>query len=103
MRISDWSSDVCSSDLAHGQVPPAAPVEIGHDRLAADLVEGDVLRRVAGRGGDGHRGEDLVRILRRPLEHLHAAHRPAGHARSEERRVGEECVRTCWSRWVAYK
>src|SRR3546814_6877050 len=63
MRISDWSSDVCSSDL-----------------LAANLVEGDVLRGVARRRGDRHRGKDLFGIARRPLQHLHAAHRAADDA-----------------------
>src|SRR3546814_11816210 len=87
MRISDWGSDVCASDL-----------------LAPDLVEGDVLRRMACGRGDRHGGEDTLRVARRPLQHLHAAHRAADHAeqRSEERRVGKECVSTCRSRLSAY-
>ena len=62
------------------EVIAAAPIGIGHDRLAADLVEGDVLRRVPRRGGDRHRGEDALGIGRRPLQHLHAAHRAADDA-----------------------
>ena len=61
--------------------PVAAIVElrIGEDRLAADLVEGDVLRRVIGRRRHRHRGEDRIRIHRRPGQNLHAAHRAADH------------------------
>ncbi len=54
-----------------------APVGIGHDGLAADLVKGDVLRRMARRRGDG--GEGAVRELGHELQHLHAAHGAADH------------------------
>src|SRR3546814_2035396 len=63
MRISDWSSDVCSSDLSSApkttrstRASTAAPAHIGH----------------------------------------------APGFRSEERRVGKECVSTCRSRWSPY-
>src|SRR3546814_9059070 len=72
MRISDWSSDVCSSDLpARGRPEPR------------DGVVGIVCA-----GGPG-------RFARRD--------RVCGlRARSEERRVGKECVSTCRSRWSPY-
>src|SRR3546814_2624197 len=78
MRISDWSSDVCSSDLP--LFHPAADVPAGA-RGRVDLRAG---RRLAGL----------------PL----AADGLLGHrqARSEERRVGKECVSTCRSRWSPY-
>ena len=38
---------------ALGEIAPAAPFRIGHHRLAADFVEGDVLRRMAGRAAIG--------------------------------------------------
>ena len=63
------------------QIAPAAPVGVRHDRLPADLVEGDVLRGMARRRRDRKSGEDAVGIGRRPLQHLHAAHRTAGHAK----------------------
>src|SRR3546814_3906863 len=72
MRISDWSSDVCSSDL--GIIDAViAVVEL--------LQAGHIGRHVAvGRADDtGRPGHDMVR--------------------SEERRVGKECVSTCRSRW----
>src|SRR3546814_8662127 len=69
MRISDWSSDVCSSDLIVG---------LG--------VVG--LRRVG-----VHLSHELHAMFVEP--HTHAV-------RSEERRVGKECVSTCRSRWSPY-
>src|SRR3546814_14581671 len=87
MRISDWSSDVCSSDLAQGLVapapahrprqPPARRAEPRADRARQPL------RISGGAGGLGRRGGGRAR--RRP--------------RSEERRVRKECVSTCRSRW----
>src|SRR3546814_12900135 len=79
MRISDWSSDVCSSDLRRRH--PAAdacartPVTARTRRLPAP-------RRLRGRVRRG-REDDRPR-------------------RSEERRVGKECVSTCRSRWSPY-
>ena len=62
------------------QIAAAAPFRVGHDRLAPDLVKGDVLRRMAGGGGDRHRGEHRFGVCHRPLQHLHAAHRAADDA-----------------------
>src|SRR3546814_3201810 len=80
MRISDWSSDVCSSDLLlaaiwialHFATQIVRP--IGNLVLAAERVRG---------------GDLTVRI-------------DEGPERSEERRVGKECVSTCRSRWSPY-
>src|SRR3546814_13135803 len=92
MRISDWSSDVCSSDLlqapAHRPEPPRA-LEREHPR---ELRQRQHL--------DRHRPAGLVR------ERAGAA-RLAGHMRrhrerSEERRVGKEWVSTCRSRWSPF-
>src|SRR3546814_7175833 len=73
MRISDWSSDVCSSDLDRD---PVVLDEVGHDRCPFSFLLHVKNER---RQGD---------IWRRP--------------RSEERRVGKECVSTCRSRWSPY-
>src|SRR3546814_13547104 len=94
MRISDWSSDVCSSDL--DRVALRARYAARADRPA---------RRRRGRGygeqsapahpaGDRGARADLRQIGADPRH----ARRPAG--RSEERRVGKECVSTCRSRWL---
>ena len=58
----------------------ALPVGIGHDRLAAHFVERDVLRGMARGAGDRHRRAHALGIGRRPLQHLHAAHRAADDA-----------------------
>src|SRR3546814_1459680 len=83
MRISDWSSDVCSSDLAIEQ-PPRRFVTRIFDRQRIDLER---------------------RIDRQPVLRLHFAQPTiaiAQFGRSEERRVGKECVSTCRSRWSPY-
>ena len=74
---------------ARVQIAAAAPVRIGHHRLPADLVEGDVLGRMAGGRRDRQRREDPLGIARRPLQHLHAAHRAAD---DREQRVDAEMV-----------
>ena len=63
------------------EVIALGPFRVGHDRLAADLVEGNVLRGVARRRRDRHRREHAIGIARRPLQHLHPAHGAADHAK----------------------
>src|SRR3546814_3495861 len=75
MRISDWSSDVCSSDLLlTGYVP-----QTGSRRM---LITALLLAAMA------------------PSPAATVATTRA--ASSEERRVGKECVSTCRSRWSPY-
>src|SRR3546814_2316396 len=84
MRISDWSSDVCSSDLR-----PHRPSWLASPREAAEHQRDGVgIERRRGDAGLAHR----------------AGHTPdhAAFGRSEERRVGKECVSTCSSRWSPY-
>src|SRR3546814_3956385 len=93
MRISDWSSDVCSSDL------PATPHDADCQGLKAD--DERPLRRNP--GGGAQRLDAALAGAWRRLGHLHP--RLAGgrvDPRSEERRVGKECVSTCRSRWSPY-
>ena len=66
--------------LAVRVIVAAAPVRIGHDGLAADLVEGDVLRGMPGGRRDRHGAEHAVGVARGPFQHLHAAHRSADDA-----------------------
>src|SRR3546814_17557296 len=91
MRISDWSSDVCSSDLDDVVLHRAGELAT---RRALLFGAGDVERQQPGRRGvDGHRG-------------VHLRQRDAGEellpVRSEERRVGKEWVGTCRSWWSPY-
>src|SRR3546814_16221633 len=101
MRISDWSSDVCSSDLAHG------------DGGEYPVVPGDPLRRAAPGGKDQQRQRqeyrdehvEIGRVDQQQAEELQVENlidvdKDSGRAeRSEERRVGKECVSKCRSRW----
>src|SRR3546814_12538805 len=89
MRISDWSSDVCSSDLPHGrdQAGRGQALEEGGLTMALFELTSNDLRFVAQR---------LPRDVRDLLKLHH------GKLRSEERRVGKECVSTCRSRWSPY-
>src|SRR3546814_13263485 len=97
MRISDWSSDVCSSDLLGGAV-----THTGKSGVADLAFEDDI--------------EALIQ-LRRFMEFLPASNRETPPVlptedpirrremsldRSEERRVGKEGVSTCRSRWWPY-
>src|SRR3546814_11821879 len=96
MRISDWSSDVCSSDL-HGWNG-----EMGHCTLFEMQI---AVTHAARRGPDKNLIigglVDLDR-LDRNITAIFAEHRSAGLIRSEERRVGKECVSTGRSRWSPY-
>src|SRR3546814_15153900 len=96
MRISDWSSDVCSSDLA-------------------DMVKGDSLTDPAARKAAYskalHRIADQAYWLplwSYPYTYAYTSDlnfTPTSDEiphRSEERRVGKECVSTCRSRWSPY-
>src|SRR3546814_6663043 len=85
MRISDWSSDVCSSDLDLG-IPEGALLS-----PLADIVPDVVLE---GRNG-GRGAQDDGDVVPRADARLNLG-------RSEERRVGKECVSTCRSRWSPY-
>src|SRR3546814_2256961 len=85
MRISDWSSDVCSSDLilvllgAVEDQPHQLRPGLARLGALADLGIGfSKLGRLADQLG--------VKV----------------YGRSEERRVGKECVSTCRSRWSPY-
>src|SRR3546814_14290243 len=92
MRISDWSSDVCSSDLtlAAGALQPFQVLPTLPDTYTGNS-------RAAGIALDTHgrhlyvsnRGDDSIAVFRAGL-------------RSEERRVGNECVRTCRSRCAPF-
>src|SRR3546814_4139226 len=96
MRISDWSSDVCSSDLC---LVEAVGLSL---QIAIGLREAITLMQVVAPGrtvitlGPQLRIGDVAR--QRPFERAIAL---AG-VRSEERRVGKECVSPCRSRWSPY-
>src|SRR3546814_11396279 len=98
MRISDWSSDVCSSDLYISDRRNALDI---HGKLSSGVV---VVKSS---------GNDAEMIA---LKAAMAANRPVAAVgpsdavnptvddlrRSDERRVGKECVSTCSSWWSPY-
>src|SRR3546814_9741404 len=93
MRISDWSSDVCSSDL----FAPSAPAF----RNAGNRHPSRVRNATIGTLKEVHApAQRAVRASSRkdPTETGGRCH----GGRSEERRVGKECVSTCRSRWPPY-
>src|SRR3546814_3200003 len=95
MRISDWSSDVCSSDLR---------------RLAADERLAGVARFLLDdtvyihqsrlNYKPGFQGKEFY--WHSDFETWHVEDGMPRMRRSEERRVGKECVSTCRSRWSPY-
>src|SRR3546814_12028709 len=107
MRISDWSSDVCSSDLL-GAEPLVVVARKGHPRVdgAIDLdtylALGHIVATARPYGpGIEDMALDRMGLTRRvAVRCQHAI--TAWQIRSEERRVGKECVSTCRSRWSPY-
>src|SRR3546814_16785782 len=113
MRISDWSSDVCSSDLARAKADGfgvKAPADAVSDAeliavLTPDMVQAQLYREVIepnvapgacllfAHGFNVHYDQIDPRA---DLDVVLVA--PTG-PRSEERRVGEECGSTCSTRW----
>src|SRR3546814_14292677 len=84
MRISDWSSDVCPSDLAAGRAE------------GPSCGAGGGRRPHRGGGRPCRGGGPALRGGRR----RGARHRNARPPNSDERRVGKECVSTYKSRWL---
>src|SRR3546814_17982313 len=117
MRISDWSSDVCSSDLPVILRLDRQRLAVGHrqrdslEQRAADRIFAHRRRhRIETERGEDIPGRGLPVILvariavgRRRVELLHhVAYVILRLPRSEERRVRKEFVSTCRSRWWPY-
>src|SRR3546814_13852828 len=120
MRISDWSSDVCSSDLTNGE-------QIFTICKNKYVFRGEMQKPVCRRCWQWIHGDIsdyamqfAAKNIIRPEKILRAAQdretmkegiigyllqmrvRATPDPRSEERRVGKECVSTCRSRWSPY-
>src|SRR3546814_13592497 len=96
MRISDWSSDVCSSDLLRHLALRIADIDVGRQQHAVARIEEAAV-------GERRDAADIAfgRVVRR-LQALDLAARgidAENGMRTEARRVGKECVSTCRSRW----
>src|SRR3546814_13941890 len=116
MLIRDWNSDVCSSDLGNNSsareitLTPYTPPNLQVTALAAPerAVRGQKFHleyTVTNAGGATPslqgRWDDLIYLSRDPFLDL-TSDRYLGSVRSEERRVGHECVSTGKYRWTRY-
>src|SRR3546814_14068119 len=102
MRISDWSSDVCSSDLSSVLEERESVSCLVKQPQPAQAPQDTILN--IGFQLTGFQGHFGVRQGREVwIEDFHNIQRRATFSgRSEERRVGKECVSTCRSRWSPY-
>src|SRR3546814_19138257 len=106
MRISDWSSDVCSSDLGDLAVDA-----LGDPRRAAQQffrgpgvelrVGAQEMQEVGEVTVESDLADDRVHLSLDPV-HFAQADGMDLIRRSAERRVGKACVSTCRSRWSPY-
>src|SRR3546814_20436640 len=97
MRISDWSSDVCSSDLLDVVATRLPPFPVFEPDMKIDLLFTDYQ----------HDPAAILALLSHFLPSMAEASSilldsAPPSFRSEERRVGKECVRTFRSRWSPY-
>src|SRR3546814_3200067 len=106
MRISDWSSDVCSSDLFAGGA--------SNWTYRLQYANRDLILRRPPSGTKAKSAHDMNReySVQKALKPVYPAvanmvalchdESVIGCERSEERRVGKECVSTCRARWSPY-
>src|SRR3546814_8999475 len=132
MRISDWSSDVCSSDLEGWEAVPLVDVALitmgqspksefyNTDGVGTPFHQGvtdfgshfPTHRKFCTVDGRSAVEGDILVSVRAPVGRLNLADTTLvigrgiaairSRSRSEERRVGKECVSTCRSRWSPY-
>src|SRR3546814_12374460 len=104
MRISDWSSDVCSSDLIEQvRAIPADPIIVRQNWLRAyefTTDKGALALNDYARANDPFATVGKVQVAVDVSSVIRASPDSFRVARSEERRVGKECVSTCRSRWA---
>src|SRR3546814_21073399 len=96
MRISDWSSDVCSSDLP-GLFQYAASAMGFMPGQCVVVEDSDVGMEAAEAAG-----MKAFQYVPNGETVSYQGGTPFDDMRSEERRVGKECVSTCRSRWSPY-
>src|SRR3546814_12078152 len=100
MRISDWSSDVCSSDLK--QKARGKGQEQKDDRNFSEKKREMFMDRAADAGHLDVSVENAENKKQGGEKRSWPAFARQNKKRSEERRVGKECVSTCRSRWSPY-
>src|SRR3546814_16162900 len=105
MRISDWSSDVCSSDLIR-------PAQAGPEKLFNNKWLDEFCRVarplpfpicITAPLASQHEGDGIMADNRVSLSAAVRTHLLTLPRRSDERRVGKECISTFRSRWPPYQ
>src|SRR3546814_15563689 len=104
MRISDWSSDVCSSDLAPSSCCPLNLTPSG------SYIHGPESNTLSGASGTTAATAVVPQLMQESVPPVTCPSvvqkssfaPPAESIRSEERRVGKEGVSTCRFRWSPY-
>src|SRR3546814_14526450 len=104
MRISDWSSDVCSSDLKRGmQFHYENGVIMTHEDFgrgwAVEFKGTEGQLQVSRSFLETNPASIASVTLKSTDKRLYKSDNHYMDWRSEERRVGKECVSTCRSRW----
>src|SRR3546814_14859925 len=102
MLISDWSSDVCSSDLGQeAEGTDLAGIVLPVDRHALSMAMGrdNVVHIAVTDSRAASRLRGAIGRLESYLGCANGAPVPGERDRVEGRRVGKECVSTCRSRW----
>src|SRR3546814_16154310 len=107
MRISDWSSDVCSSDLVLAPIPEVVEIRLSAPRPSLLQIMAHPAMGIADRNMSSvalgpfrfGRNEDGVTEL---VPNPDFTDPGSVQLRSEESRVGKECDSTCKSRWSPY-
>src|SRR3546814_17596973 len=103
MRISDWSSDVCSSDLSAPTKSPQRPGFYVVPEYGLDPLNWPECRLAGVELLTPPLPLDEAEAVRTELyEAIYEIDGDFNFFRSEERRVGQECVSTCRSRWSPY-
>src|SRR3546814_19210439 len=108
MRISDWSSDVCSSDLICSSSAgiPGLAASAGASCTSASTIA--MAGSMVSSGASSSPKPVAVRSASSEMTLCSCAVKASAVLfgrlirRSEERRVGKECVSTCRSRWSPY-
>src|SRR3546814_4206400 len=89
MRISGWSSDVCSSDLSlGGNIAMLVAASNPSVKAFTAIMSPPMLT--------------MARAIDERTKQWERDGQRVAYRRSEERRVGKECVSTCRSRWSPY-
>src|SRR3546814_15251184 len=104
MRISDWSSDVCSSDLLAQEILEHRLVELARHAgkggqvgdAAVDQPLADAETQLGRELVEGRSFDELIEYLIDPARFDEGGHR---QPRSAARRAGQQCVRRVRPRW----